>query len=621
MRTLTHQPTQETTQSKSMAKGNQGRSRTISPLSTGMPMLQRQCACGGGCPRCLESSLQTKLKISEPSDKYEQEADRIAEYVVRIPASQIEQPSKEVLDIQPNNSTLKRKCSKCMEEEKPILRKAENHASIVKNAPPIIDEVVNSGGQSLDTTTQEFMESRFGYDFSDVRVHTDAKAVESARTINALAYTVRNNIVFAAEQYKPETKDGKQLLAHELTHVLQQQSETLKTKPLLQKAEGDISNNIARDSKYNVEDAIASLEFALFLAESALSDSSFSATKQAKIESQMIKLQPLVEQLENAKGTNGQGIVFGFDPDPKENEINPGDAERSIEELYADLPFPSSDQAITESETQNQSDVIQAKTLPGGLQVTPLKLPSVQRVAPIVVPIIIILGGLLASGCKKEEKKESPPDSSASSPPTGPTPSASASKNTPPPPPPPSVVPPTSAPPQPFACPTGYKDLGQFTITIYILAQEKDFPQTPKVKDPCGLKGEFSNDFLFQTKDCPRGVKTQGSGLSLSGKFIHYKGNDCFEEVPCPITKSQKCATSGRTVAVHKPKESGKTQPGEIKLGHELFIEDFGSRVAEDTGGNITEGRIDIYFGTDKNCAEAEKFGRQKKKVCRKLIK
>lgn len=88
--------------------------------------------------------------------------------------------------------------------------------------PPIVGEVLRSPGQSLETSTRSFMESRFGHDFGGVRVHTDARASESARAVNALAYTVGRNIVFDAGHYAPQTSAGQRLLAHELTHVAQQ---------------------------------------------------------------------------------------------------------------------------------------------------------------------------------------------------------------------------------------------------------------------------------------------------------------------------------------------------------------------------------------------------------------
>jgi hypothetical protein len=88
--------------------------------------------------------------------------------------------------------------------------------------PPIVHEVLHSPGQPLDATSRAFMEPRFGHDFSRVRVHTDERAAESAGAVNALAYTVGHDIVFAASQYPPLTREGRKTLAHELTHVVQQ---------------------------------------------------------------------------------------------------------------------------------------------------------------------------------------------------------------------------------------------------------------------------------------------------------------------------------------------------------------------------------------------------------------
>ena len=90
--------------------------------------------------------------------------------------------------------------------------------------PPIINEVLDSPGQPLESTTRASMESRFGHDFSRVKVHTDTKAGESAQSIGARAYTRGEDIVFAEGKYKPEDTSGKQLLAHELAHVVQQTS-------------------------------------------------------------------------------------------------------------------------------------------------------------------------------------------------------------------------------------------------------------------------------------------------------------------------------------------------------------------------------------------------------------
>ncbi|WP_217994940.1 DUF4157 domain-containing protein [Methylogaea oryzae] len=102
-----------------------------------------------------------------------------------------------------------------------LQRKAmSQHPSIV--VPSSVYEVLNSPGQPLDAATRVYMESRYAQDFSDVRVHTDGKAAESAQAVNALAYTVGKNVVFDSGQYAPNTAEGRRLMAHELAHVIQQ---------------------------------------------------------------------------------------------------------------------------------------------------------------------------------------------------------------------------------------------------------------------------------------------------------------------------------------------------------------------------------------------------------------
>jgi hypothetical protein len=89
---------------------------------------------------------------------------------------------------------------------------------------PVKDVVGSGGGAPLDKDTRGLMESRLGADFSDVRVHTDAKASDSARSVQAYAYTVGSDVVFQSGKYEPESDSGKRMLAHELTHVVQQRS-------------------------------------------------------------------------------------------------------------------------------------------------------------------------------------------------------------------------------------------------------------------------------------------------------------------------------------------------------------------------------------------------------------
>jgi len=130
---------------------------------------------------------------------------------------------------------LQRKCAcggtpgptgECEECRKKCLKgQARNSGLGTRNgsfAPPIVHEVLSSPGQPLGADLRAFMEPRFGHDFSQVRVHTNANAAESARAVNALAYTVGRDVVFGAGQYAPITYAGRQLIAHELTHTIQQ---------------------------------------------------------------------------------------------------------------------------------------------------------------------------------------------------------------------------------------------------------------------------------------------------------------------------------------------------------------------------------------------------------------
>jgi hypothetical protein len=114
-------------------------------------------------------------------------------------------------------------CEEC--RKKRLQRKTQNSKVGTRNdssVPLVVHEVLSSPGRPLDPATRAFMEPRFGHDFSGVRVHTDTKAAESAAAVNARAYTVGKTVVFGAGQYAPDMTDGRRLMAHELTHVVQQ---------------------------------------------------------------------------------------------------------------------------------------------------------------------------------------------------------------------------------------------------------------------------------------------------------------------------------------------------------------------------------------------------------------
>ena len=113
-------------------------------------------------------------------------------------------------------------CAECRRKREGTLQRAAVHPGPVPTVPPIVHAVLRGSGQPLDGATRAFMEPRFGHDFSAVRVHTDAQAAQSAAAVNALAYTVGRAVVFGAGQFAPGTTAGRRLLAHELTHTVQQ---------------------------------------------------------------------------------------------------------------------------------------------------------------------------------------------------------------------------------------------------------------------------------------------------------------------------------------------------------------------------------------------------------------
>jgi hypothetical protein len=149
-------------------------------------------------------AVASDLKIDQPDSAFEHEADRVADEIMATSTPRLHWSLSKMTTLQSKSVTS---------------RSAHEHYSDV---PPIVGEVLRSPGRPLDRSTGAFMEQRFGHDFSKVKVHNDSHATASAEAVNALAFTNGNHIVFGARQYAPSTSWGRSLLAHELTHVLQQ---------------------------------------------------------------------------------------------------------------------------------------------------------------------------------------------------------------------------------------------------------------------------------------------------------------------------------------------------------------------------------------------------------------
>jgi Domain of unknown function (DUF4157) len=167
-------------------------------------------------PRAAEQT-QAKLAINKPGDEYEQEADRISERVMRMPDPQLHRASA-------CDGTCGKGQSQQPVQERGRLQKTGVESDHVGEAAaaPIVQDVLRSPGQPLDAATRAYFEPRFGHDFSRVRVHTNSEAADSVRSVGALAYTVGPDMVFGAGRYQPRSFAGRQLVAHELVHVMQQ---------------------------------------------------------------------------------------------------------------------------------------------------------------------------------------------------------------------------------------------------------------------------------------------------------------------------------------------------------------------------------------------------------------
>src|SRR5215207_6153761 len=188
--------------------------RAPAALSHAGLMLQRKeaCACDGGCLRCAEETehkmLQARLRVGTPGDRYEQEADRVAEQVMRTP------------DYRPATGEAPTALASSLTIKRGLVGRKSTSGGAVDGASST--DVVPGGGRPLPPSERAFFESRFGRDFGGVRVHADGRAAELARSLNARAYTAGRDIVFGEGQYSSATTEGRKLLAHELAHVIQQ---------------------------------------------------------------------------------------------------------------------------------------------------------------------------------------------------------------------------------------------------------------------------------------------------------------------------------------------------------------------------------------------------------------
>jgi Domain of unknown function (DUF4157) len=179
-------------------------------------------------------TIQAKLEIGRPNDRFEQEADRVAEEVLRTPTTTATTTAAPA-GAKVATPSVQRLCSECEEKLQRQLAENEEEEELLQAktagregpllTPEIesgIDTVLTGSGRPLPARLRAYFEPRFGHDFGGVRIHTGRDAAKSAQLLNAQAYTVGRHIVFGEERYAPATDGGRGLLAHELTHTIQQ---------------------------------------------------------------------------------------------------------------------------------------------------------------------------------------------------------------------------------------------------------------------------------------------------------------------------------------------------------------------------------------------------------------
>jgi hypothetical protein len=206
--------------------------------------------------RAATRFIQTKLTVGPASDQYEQEADRVAEHVMNMlaptqsqPAVQRTEEDEKDVQMKPLAASItplvQRQCSEGTDLEKEVVQaKSEIQRSEVRHpsdgfeADGTVEDQLRAHqgqGSPLPGAVRDFMEPRFGADFSGVRIHTDASAAQLNRRLSAQAFTHGQDIYLGAGKYHPSAAAGKQLLAHELTHVIQQTGGVRRLAPGIQR--------------------------------------------------------------------------------------------------------------------------------------------------------------------------------------------------------------------------------------------------------------------------------------------------------------------------------------------------------------------------------------------------
>ncbi|HEY0172923.1 MAG TPA: DUF4157 domain-containing protein [Pyrinomonadaceae bacterium] len=546
------------------------------------------------------------------------------------------------------------RCARCDEQKLSVRRKADGSQSR-PTVPASVHETLRSPGRGLDAGTRSFMESRFGHDFSRVRVHADAQASESAADVSARAYTVGRDVVFARGQYAPQSGAGRRLLAHELAHTIQQTGGAGVGLPAGGLEVGPAADSYEREADAAADAALSQTGHtgASPLARAAApaarlqrqpddkakpgGDASKTATvvasplagaKQVKWRFNYKTQKEAQDVLDRVRAlrvkaddvvAEGKLFTFHYYPLSKEEaqaaavsmqkQVGDKHTAAAKEDKFARSWYVTVTPKCPEAIPPRPGYRIWKTCFPGeaAAKAQVSKFTAVKVTAEVYKVDDKQFGVYYKALSEAEAKAAGEAEASKR---VGHKEgmykvTAGERKDLD-----------TFTYTTKTQCPPDYDNLGTFTVTSYVLANEREFSDKVMVKDPCGLKGEFRERFLNETEKAPYGVTMEGSGKSLDGRYIHYNsGKKCFEVVGCAQTAtSGVCATAGRTAAVNFKF---------IPKGTAIFIEDIGERVGEDTGGDFkgSARKIDIYQGEDMSGAEANRLTYGDKLVCKKKKK
>lgn len=210
----------ETAKSLDQKSSNPRRAHASPPASGAQhPVLALQQQAGNQAVHSMlrQAGIHPKLEISQPDDPGEREADMVADRIMRMQDSP---PVPSPCSCAAGGE----ECEECKQKAQSSIQRQAHPSDAPAQGSQIVENALGSSGRPLEPDARAFFETRFGQDFSAVRIHTGLEAEASARSINADAYTSGSDVVFGSGQYSPQTTTGGTLLAHELAHVVQQRS-------------------------------------------------------------------------------------------------------------------------------------------------------------------------------------------------------------------------------------------------------------------------------------------------------------------------------------------------------------------------------------------------------------